>query len=138
MNTTNAKMFQAHVPRNFWEMAFIDLINWSLSSANDDGTQFKRWREYEPKLSNIKPFGCLAYGLNENEMKSKLTARANPYILIGYTERGCIVYDIIKKEMKGVRHVELDGSTFYRDLVKDYKQPEKIVAENEVTVLTNK
>lgn len=85
-NTMRAQLFQAGMPRKFWESALINalyIINRSPSDSTERKTRFEQWRGYKPKLKNVKVFGSVVY-VRKEKFSSKLEERSVLGILVGH------------------------------------------------------
>ncbi|KIJ10695.1 hypothetical protein PAXINDRAFT_32858, partial [Paxillus involutus ATCC 200175] len=55
---------QSGYPRSFWGYAIMNLAyikNLLPSLATDQKTPFELFHGYQPDVSHLRPFGCLAY-----------------------------------------------------------------------------
>lgn len=85
LNKVRALLLSSNLSRNLWGEALMAanyLYNRTPHSSIINQTPYFQKTRKRPDLSNIRLFGSVAY--KTEQVKSKLEARARPYILIGY------------------------------------------------------
>lgn len=106
---------QSGVPKEMWPETLKTatyLLNRSPTSCNVL-TPAEVWYKSRPDLSNLKIFGCAAYNLIPKDVRqSKLDARCNKCVMIGYAPTGYRLYDMEKNKIIVSRDVKFNESEF--------------------------
>ena len=81
-------MLAAKLPQTFWALA-VDVAaycrNRSPTTSLDNRTPYEAWHDKRPAVSHMRIFGCLAFAHIRKELRSKLDAKADAYIFVGYS-----------------------------------------------------
>lgn len=88
LEVCRALLYQSHLPSKYWGEALLTathLINifpsMFLGNINPHEKLFKK----RPTYSHLKPFGCLCFVSTLSAYRDKLSPRAFPGLLLGYT-----------------------------------------------------
>jgi hypothetical protein len=97
-------------PQYLWDEAIATAVyirNRVLTTALPGKTPFEAYHGKKPDISHLREFGCDVWVLDESVGRSKLSARANKMVFVGYQEgsRAIRYYDPKMRNIKVSRNV---------------------------------
>lgn len=125
MNTARCLMIESGIDQDLWAEAVSTatyLRNRCPSIAIDGSTPQEMWSG-EQNLKNLRVFGCRAWAhIRAQSTTSKLEARANEYVMVGYPEgvKGYKLYDRKTKRFFISRDVIFEEKIFPFKSVTNY------------------
>ena len=108
-------LHQSNLPLRYWAEAVYtatDLIN-LLPSKTGNCVPYKVWFGKEPRLNNLRSFGCLCYVYNRKEIREKLELTCAKGIFSGYAH-DFTSYKVLK--LKGKTVINLVHVRFEEDI----------------------
>ena len=116
---------EKNMPRCFWaDVVFtaVYLINRSPTTSVHIITPEEAWSGRKPDLSHLRIFGCVCYVHIPSELRSKLDAKSEKCVFVGYSleQKGYRCYNPITKELRVSRDVVFD------ELVSWHENPNKL------------
>ncbi|KAG8477669.1 hypothetical protein CXB51_027663 [Gossypium anomalum] len=88
MNMARCLLFEKNLPKTMWAEAVntaVYIQNSLPTKALAHKTPFEAWFGFKPSLAHMKVFGCLCYSQIPAVKRDKLSKRAIPSILAGYS-----------------------------------------------------
>ncbi|GJU89408.1 putative RNA-directed DNA polymerase [Tanacetum coccineum] len=104
LETARALMFDANLPKQFWEECILTaayVINRLPSKVIKNKTPFKLLFNQKSDYEFLRVFGCLAYFTNTNTKGDKFEERGKPGVFLGYLS-GTKGYKILNLEAKKI------------------------------------
>jgi hypothetical protein len=110
LNVGRALLFQAKMPKTFWNYAIQHatfLINRIPTPYLNGKSPFELLKNEPPDLENIKVFGSLTYASTLQAHRTKFEPRGRTCVFLGYKQgvKGTILYDLHNKEIFVSRNV---------------------------------
>ena len=104
---------EKNMPRCFWVDAMftaVYLINRSPTTTVHIITPEEAWSGRKPDLSHLRIFGCVCYVHIPSELRSKLDAKSEKCVFVGYSieQKGYRCYNPITKELRVSKDVVFD------------------------------
>ena len=123
------------MPHSFWAdvvSIVVYLINRCPTAGIHALTPEEIWCDKKPDLSNLRIFGCICYVHVPSEVRSKLDAKSEKCIFIGYSleQKGYRCYNPITKELRISRDVVFDEMASWYVQSNSLHVEELIVDEN--------
>ena len=115
LNVTQALLYQAQLPLNFWCFALLHaayLINRIPTPFLKNVSPYEKLYAQPCDISNIRVFGCLCYISTLQNHRQKLDPRAHPCIFLGFKPhtKGYLVYNLHSHNITASRNI-----VFYED-----------------------
>ncbi|KAE8684911.1 Actin-depolymerizing factor 1 [Hibiscus syriacus] len=110
----------AGLPKFLWAEAINTaayLINRGPSVPLDGGIPEEAWSKKEINLSHLRVFGCISYVHINSAERSKLDAKSNKYVFVGYggDEFGYRFWDYENRKIIRSRDVIFNENVMYKD-----------------------
>jgi hypothetical protein len=110
LNVGRALLFQAKLPKSFWNYAIQHatfLINRTPTPVLNNKSPFEVLNKTLPDLEHLKVFGSLTYTSTLTAHRTKLEPRSRKCIFLGYKQgvKGTILFDLASKEIFLSRNV---------------------------------
>ena len=110
-------LVHAKLPQKFWVEALnstVYLHNRSPTKALEGLTPYEAWTGSKPDVSNLKCFGCTAYGHIPKDERKKLDPKARKCVFLGYgTEtKGYRLFDVEQQCVTYSRDVTFHENEF--------------------------
>ena len=104
---------EKNMPCCFWADAVfttVYLINRTPTTSVHIITPEEAWSGRKPDLSHLRIFGCVCYVHIPSELRSKLDAKSEKCVFVGYSleQKGYRCYNPITKELRVSRDVTFD------------------------------
>ncbi|KAE8695859.1 U-box domain-containing protein 31 [Hibiscus syriacus] len=111
----------AGLPKFLWTEAINTaayLINRGPSVPLDGGIPEEAWRKKEINLSHLRVFGCISYVHINSAERSKLDAKSNKCVFVGYggDEFGYRFWDYENRKIIRSRDVIFNENVMYKDM----------------------
>ncbi|KAJ0502796.1 putative RNA-directed DNA polymerase [Helianthus annuus] len=91
MGMARSMLKERSLPNYLWAEAVataVHAINRAPTSAVQGKTPYQVWFDAKPDVSNMRIFGCVAYGHKVTQGRRKLDDRSSKMIFIGYSSNG--------------------------------------------------
>ncbi|XP_012461628.1 uncharacterized protein LOC105781655 [Gossypium raimondii] len=88
MDMARCLMIQKNFPKTLWAEAVNTaayIQNRLPTKALTQKTPFEGWLRFKPSLAHLKVFGCICYAHVPTIKRDKLSERARPSVLVGYS-----------------------------------------------------
>ncbi|XP_052486483.1 uncharacterized protein LOC128041158 [Gossypium raimondii] len=113
MDMVRCLLFEKKLPKTMWAEAVntaVYLQNRLPTKALASKTPFEAWFGFKPSLAHLKVFGCLCYAQIPAAKRDKLSERAQPGVLVGYSsfKKGYRVLDPLTNKVQVSRDVIFD------------------------------
>ncbi|KAG8485650.1 hypothetical protein CXB51_018843 [Gossypium anomalum] len=113
MDIARCLLFEKNLPRIMWAEAVntaVYIQNRLPTKALTHKTPFEAWFGFKPSLAHMKVFGCLCYSQVPAVKRDKLSKRAIPGILTGYSmvKKGYRILDPLTNKIQVSRDVAFD------------------------------
>jgi hypothetical protein len=110
LNVGRALLFQAKLPKSFWNYAIQHatyLINRTPTPVLNNKSPFEILHNSLPDLEHLKVFGSLTFASTLTAHRTKLEPRSRKCIFLGYKQgvKGTILFDLASKEIFLSRNV---------------------------------
>ncbi|KAJ0829337.1 putative RNA-directed DNA polymerase [Helianthus annuus] len=131
MGMARSMLKERSLPNYLWAEAVatsVYLINRSPTTAVQDKTPYQVWYNSKPDVTNLKIFGCVAYGHVFAHGRRKLDDRSNKMIFIGYSSNGTgtRLFNPVTKKFETIRFGDTtiveDASWNWQEVHKSDKQ----------------
>ncbi|KAG8499382.1 hypothetical protein CXB51_005988 [Gossypium anomalum] len=113
MDMARCLLFEKNLPKTMWAEAVntaVYIQNRLPTKALAHKTPFEAWFGFKPSLAHMKVFGCLCYSQVPAVKRDKLSKRAVPGILTGYSmvKKGYRILDPLTNKIQVSRDVVFD------------------------------
>ncbi|KAG8492529.1 hypothetical protein CXB51_009791 [Gossypium anomalum] len=113
MDMARCLLFEKNLPKTMWAEAVNTVVyiqNRLPTKALAHKTPFEAWFGFKPSLAHMKVFGCLCYSQVPAVKRDKLSKRAVPGILTGYSmvKKGYRILDPLTNKIQVSRDVVFD------------------------------
>ncbi|KAG8475459.1 hypothetical protein CXB51_032225 [Gossypium anomalum] len=113
MEMAKCLLFEKNLPKTMWAEAVntaVYIQNRLPTKALAHKTPFEAWFGFKPSLGHMKVFGCLCYSQVPAVKRDKLSKRAIPGILTGYSmvKKGYRILDPLTNKIQVSRDVVFD------------------------------
>ncbi|KAG8480148.1 hypothetical protein CXB51_024926 [Gossypium anomalum] len=110
-------LFEKKLPKNLWAEAVntaVYLQNRLPTKALEQKTPFEGWFGFKPSVQHLRVFGCLCYAHIPAVKRDKLSKRAKPGILVGYSsvKKGYRILDPSTNKVQVSRDVVFDEKAY--------------------------
>ncbi|KAK5819944.1 hypothetical protein PVK06_024979 [Gossypium arboreum] len=131
MDMARCLLFEKNLPKTMWAEAVntaVYIQNRLPTKALAHKTPFKAWFGFKPSLAHMKVFGCLCYSQVPAVKRDKLSKRAVPGILTGYSmvKKGYRILDPLTNKIQVSRDVVFDEKACWNW---DKNEPEAVSEE---------
>ncbi|KAG8483480.1 hypothetical protein CXB51_023157 [Gossypium anomalum] len=111
-------LFEKKLPKNLWAEAVntaVYLQNRLPTKALEQKTPFEAWFGFKPSIDHLRVFGCLCYAHILVVKRDKLSKRAKPGILVGYSsvKKGYRILDPSTNKVQVSRDVVFDEKAYW-------------------------